>query len=166
MSSVRTNCLDASALVKYYINEPGSDELAAFLRDQANWYTTPFCVYEGLNVLKRKKLRCEISAEQYYRAGLAMSADYAARTRGMNDINFFDPMVFAEVETLCRKHSLDFSDAFQVLSVKRGYYAIFVGDSQTVLVTADRALSKAAEAEGLKVKLLLGGSTDRPNQFC
>jgi hypothetical protein len=56
-SAVRTHCLDASALVKHYVPEIGSNELAAYLQGQPNWYTTPFCVFEGLNVLKMKQLR-------------------------------------------------------------------------------------------------------------
>jgi predicted nucleic acid-binding protein len=63
--------------------------------------------------------------------------------------------VFSEVQSLCRKYQkIDFSDAFQILSVKKGYFSPLCGDSQTVLVTADAELAKAAEQEGLKVKLL------------
>jgi predicted nucleic acid-binding protein len=51
-TAVRTHCIDASALVKYYVNEPGSDVLREYLRGQANWYTTPFCLFEALSVLK------------------------------------------------------------------------------------------------------------------
>jgi hypothetical protein len=87
-----------------------------------------------------------------------MSADFATRSTsgGLPDIDFFDPLVFAQVESICRKHQLDFSDAFQILSVLKGRDSIFAGDSRTVLVTADRALSMAAEAEGLRVKLIRG----------
>jgi hypothetical protein len=49
---------------------------------------------------------------------------------------------------------IDFSDAFQILSVKKGYYSRLCGKSQTVLVTADGELAKAAELEGLKVELI------------
>jgi predicted nucleic acid-binding protein len=53
-TAVRTHCLDASALVKHYIEEKGSDALRAYLHGQANWYTTPFCLFEALSVLKAK----------------------------------------------------------------------------------------------------------------
>jgi hypothetical protein len=49
------------------------------------------------------------------------------------------------------KYQLDLSDAFQILSVKIGFAAHLSGGSQTILVTADKKLAKAARAEGLRV---------------
>jgi predicted nucleic acid-binding protein len=158
-TAVRTHCLDASALVKHYISEKGSDTLRTYLKGQANWYTTPFCLYEALSVLKAKaknKRRANrITEDQYHNAGLAMLADFDARSKNLPDLDFINPLVFSEVQSLCRKYpQIDFSDAFQILSVKDGYFSRLCGDSQTVLVTADAELAAAAELEGLKVKLL------------
>jgi predicted nucleic acid-binding protein len=156
MSAVYIDYLDASALVKLFVRESGSAELASYLKGQPNWRATPFCFYEALNVLKRKMLNKEITREQYLTVGRAMSAEFASRTReAARDISFFDPFVFDEVRDLCQKHvDLDFSDAFQLVTVKRGIYSPLIGGSQTVLVTADGGLATAAEAEGLKVKLV------------
>jgi len=49
------------------------------------------------------------------------------------------------------QHQLDLSDAFQILSVKEGFFSRSCGDSQAILVTADRELAKAARVEGLSV---------------
>jgi hypothetical protein len=46
---------------------------------------------------------------------------------------------------------LDLSDAFQWLSLQAGYCAHLIGDSATVLVTADEALANAARTRGLPV---------------
>jgi hypothetical protein len=46
---------------------------------------------------------------------------------------------------------LDLSDAFQIMSVKRGYFSSLTNDSATVLVTADNSLAQAARSEGLRV---------------
>lgn len=62
--SARTNCVDASALVKLYVRENGSDDLQAYMAGEANWYTTRFCFFEALSVLKRKRLKGEICEEQ------------------------------------------------------------------------------------------------------
>jgi len=158
-TAVRTHCLDASALVKHYIKEKGSDALRVYLEGQANWYTTPFCLFEALSVLKAKaknKNRTDrITEDEYHNAGFAMLADFDARSKHLPDLDIINPLVFTEVQALCRKHTkIDFSDAFQILSVKKGYFSPLCGDSQTVLVTADAELAKAAELEGLKVKLL------------
>jgi len=46
-TAVRTRRLDASALVKDYIHEKGSDELRTYRQGQANWYTTPALLLFG-----------------------------------------------------------------------------------------------------------------------
>ena len=158
-TAVRTHCIDASALVKYYVNEPGSDVLREYLRGQANWYTTPFCLFEAISVLKskakNKNRRDKITEDEYPNAGFTMLADFDARSKHLPDLDIITPLVFSQVQSLCRKYpKIDFSDAFQILSVGKGYFSGIVGDSQTVLITADAELAKAAELEGLKVKLL------------
>ena len=46
---------------------------------------------------------------------------------------------------------LSLANAFQIVSVKEGYFSHLVNDSKTVLVTADKLLAAAARAEGLRV---------------
>ena len=46
---------------------------------------------------------------------------------------------------------LDLSDAFQLLSVKFGYFSSLVGESSTVLVTSDKGLAKEARGIGIRV---------------
>jgi predicted nucleic acid-binding protein len=118
-TAVRTHCLGASALVKHYIPENGTDELRKYLHGQANCYTTPFCLFEALSVLKAKaknKNRTDrITDEACHRAGFAMLADFDARSKHLPDLDIVDPLVFSEVQSLCRKHpKIDFSDAFQI----------------------------------------------------
>jgi predicted nucleic acid-binding protein len=157
-TAIRTHCLDASALVKHYINEKGSDELRDYLKGHANWYTTPFCLFEALGVLKRKykskKKPDAITQDEYHKAGCAMLADYDARSKDLPDLNIIDPFVFFKVKSLCEKYpKLDFSDAFQILSVQGKSVARW-GGSIPILITADKDLSLAAKQEGLQVKLL------------
>jgi predicted nucleic acid-binding protein len=59
-------------------------------------------------------------------------------------------MVLQEVLALSDRYSVDLSDAFQILSVKKGYFSPLSGDSKTILVTADKTLAKIARAEGIK----------------
>jgi predicted nucleic acid-binding protein len=152
--AVRTVLLDASALVKCYIDEDHSGEIRAYLKDHPNWYTTPFCLFEALGVLKRKYSAKEIALDAYHMAGREMLAEYEARSRDNPGIeSFVNPLVFSHVEALCRKYpKIDFSDAFQILSVK-GKDSVRWGDSRPMLITADCELAKAVEKEGLEVKL-------------
>jgi predicted nucleic acid-binding protein len=54
------------------------------------------------------------------------------------------------VQEISDKYSLDLSDAFQILSVKEGYFSALIDESSTILVTADEALAKAARSEGIR----------------
>jgi predicted nucleic acid-binding protein len=160
-TAIRTHCLDASALVKHYINEDGSAELHDYLQGQAqaNWYTTPFCLFEALGVLKRKyksKRKSDtITQDEYHTAGHAMLAEYAARSKNLPDsTDIVDPLVFSQVKSLCQKYpKLDFSDAFQIVSVQEKSRLRW-GGSIPMLITADKYLGRAAEQEGLQVKVL------------
>ena len=66
-------------------------------------------------------------------------------------MDFLSPIVFRNVQEIATRHSLDLSDAFQILSVKEGFFSGLVHESETILVTADQELSKAAKREGIRV---------------
>jgi hypothetical protein len=56
--------------------------------------------------------------------------------------------VFKDVEEIAlRNQELDLSDALQIVSMKRGIFALGVDGSKTLLATADRPLQAAAEQE-------------------
>jgi len=154
----RANCFDASALIKVFVNESGSDIVREYFCNRSpTKYTTPFCFYESLNVLKVKWLyRNEITKSEYTEAAFKLVAWYEASTRYANDIDLKQPSVFSKVREITVRHSLDISDAFQIISVKEGYFSHLTNDSQTVLVTADKLLAKAAKTEGIKSWYCLG----------
>lgn len=115
-------------------------------------YTTPFCFYEALNALKAKwKYRAQLTKEQYLKAAFELTAWFGATSRQVSDLDFADALVFHRTSDLANRHGLDLSDAFQIMSVKHGFYSVLGGESATVLVTSDLPLAVAARAEGLKV---------------
>jgi predicted nucleic acid-binding protein len=151
-SAVRANCLDASALVKLHVPESGSEVLRAYCAREPTKYATPFCFYEALNVLKVKlQYRKEISRDDYLRACFELVRGTAWSAERVNDLDFASPEVFADGKRLVERTSLDLSDAFQILSVKRGYFSPLSGESRTVLVTGDKDLAVAARSEGIRV---------------
>jgi predicted nucleic acid-binding protein len=114
--------------------------------------TTPYCFYETMNVLKGKwKHKGQLTPEQYLDAAFRLTAWYGASSSRIKDLDFTNPSTFAEAKDLAQKSGLDLSDAFQILSVKKGYFAPLVNDSATILVTADKELADAARVEGLRV---------------
>lgn len=154
----RANCFDASALIKVFTQEKDSELVRNYFNSRSpTKYTTPFCFYETLNVLKVKWLyRHEITKNEYTEAAFRLTAWFSASTRYAKDIDLHDALVFSRVRELAERHSLDISDAFQILSVKEGYFSHLINDSQTVLVTADEDLAKAARIEGVKSWYCIG----------
>jgi predicted nucleic acid-binding protein len=150
--SVRADFFDASALVKVYASEPHSEVIRSYFYARSTKYTSPFCFYEALNILKAKWLyRSELRRDQYLSAAFHLTAWYGAATSRIKDLDLTNPTVFQTAKGLVERTGLDLSDAFQILSVKEGYFSRLVDDSKTVLVTADKALAAAARAEGLRV---------------
>lgn len=156
--ALRANCFDASALVKVFTVEPGSEIVREYFNHRSpTKYTTPFCFYETLNVLKVKWLyRKELTQAEYSDAAFHITAWFGASARQCRDIDFQDPLVFSKTREIEQRHSLDWSDAFQILSVKEGYFSHLINDSRTVLVTADQALASAARLEGVKSWYIIG----------
>jgi len=149
------NYFDASALVKVYTNESGSKEVRKYFESQGgNACTTTICYYETLNVLKMKRFfrrpPDDITDDEYHNAAFALSAWFSMSSANVRNLNLVDSKTFPEVQSLARKYSLDLSDAFQILSVTKGPYSPMIGESQTILVTADENLAAAARSEGIK----------------
>jgi predicted nucleic acid-binding protein len=153
----RANCFDASALVKVFVEEAGSDIVREYFNNRSpTKYTTPFCFYETLSALKLKWLREQISKAQYTDASFRLVAWFGASTRYARDIDLAEPAVFFRVKDIAERHDIDLSDAFQVLSVKEGYFSRLINESRTVLVTADKKLAEVALAEGVRSWYCLG----------
>ena len=150
--AVRADFFDASALVKVFSDEPYSDIVRKYFNSRSTKYTTPFCFYEAMNVLKGKwKYKNALTKDQYMDAVFQLTAWFGASSRRIKDLDFTNPMVFSDAKKIAQRYSIDLSDAFQILSVKAGYFSVLVNDSATVLVTADNDLAQAGRAEQLKV---------------
>jgi predicted nucleic acid-binding protein len=148
------DCFDASALVKKYIQEDGSDILRRYIYRRPGGYTTPFCYFETLSVLKAKwlydKKGKRISKAEYLKAAFDLTAWFASVSRDMKDVVFTDIFVYKNVQDISERYSIDLSDAFQIISVKKGYYSPLVRKSATLLVTADKKLAEVARSEGIR----------------
>jgi hypothetical protein len=119
------------------------------VQQEGSWFTTPFCFYEALGVLKVKYLyRKEITEDVFRKASFDLMADYRG-TPKTHDLDLMDPYCFSFIQNLAKKYNLDISDAFQIGSILKG--CPFVNDSQTILVTNDNDLAKAARGENCKV---------------
>lgn len=146
--------LDASVLVALFSDEPWSLVVRERCETVALRYTTPFCYFEAMNILKSKwKHQGKIDQAAYRAACTKLSAWFGGATRAgfIQDSNFLDPPHFQRVRRLVDETGLDFSDAFQIDSLKHGYFSVLAGESRPILATRDVELASVAKAQGIRV---------------
>ena len=152
MAAVRTHYLDASAIVKLFVDEDNSEILRKYYYDHSTYSTTSLCFSEAISVLKVKWLyRKEITHEQYLDAMNDLMASFAYEKIRIDEIEIKDRAVFKEVERLSECYALDISDAFQIYTLKTGLFSVLRGDSKPILITGDTNLAAATRKEGLRV---------------
>ncbi|MBN2482877.1 MAG: type II toxin-antitoxin system VapC family toxin [Candidatus Omnitrophica bacterium] len=151
MEIIRVHFLDTSALIKLIVKEEGSGPIRDYFKNHSNFYTTAICFAETLGVLKTKCFYSNvISEKEYFSASYLLLAYLRNNSLSIKGDDIWDVNVYQEVEFLSKQYSLDISDAFQLCTMKRGIFGKLLGESQPILITADKNLAKAARAEGLK----------------
>jgi len=151
--SARVIFLDASVLVALHSDEPRSALVRKRCHAEPLQYTTPFCYYEAMNVLKSKcKFRKQIDFQTYRAACTSLTVWFGAidRRGWVKDNSFLSPEVLRDVTALVERSELDFSDAFQIYSVKCGYFSVLIGESSPILATTDVELARVARQEGVR----------------
>jgi predicted nucleic acid-binding protein len=153
--AVKAHYLDASALVKLVAEdadeEPGRAALRAYYYGHSSKYATSYCVTEAFSAFKLKFLRKKITEEQYIQYVRSFIQRIIGSNLQVDEVPILTPLVFKEAERMIQKHKIDFIDCFQIVTVLHGKYRVLVGVSQSILITADRGLAKAARAEGARV---------------
>jgi predicted nucleic acid-binding protein len=147
------NFFDASALVKRYLNEPKSEAVKKFWDNSTTKYTSTFCYYEALSILKgKRKLQIDpLSQAEYLKAAFDLTAWYCASKQRIIELDFTDRETYDLVNKLSEKTGLDLSDAFQIVCIKSGCFSKLIGNSSPLLITADRELGDVARSEGVRV---------------
>ena len=147
---------DANCLIKLVIAEAGSDELRAhFYSTGIVSFTTSFCFYEALGVLKAKwigKSRPDqITQEQYLAACEELCALVDDQNLQIEEQHFYDREAFSESERIVQTYGLDLSDAFQLVTLRSGMIARLAITITPELISEDKDLRNAAKSEGLSV---------------
>ena len=152
IKAIRANCFDASALLKLYIQENGSEILRDYWKREPSKFTTALCFYETLTQLKVHHFyRKDIDLSVYKNAKLDLCAWYGTVSKSIPSLNFLSPEIFFAAQRTAETYKLDLSDAFQIQSVKEGFFSKLTGESKTIFITADNKLAKAARSESIRV---------------
>jgi predicted nucleic acid-binding protein len=163
IEAVKVHYLDASVLVKLYVDDENEKEGRGIIRNYFNnktsFCTTSLCFAETLGVLKNKFKNSR--REEYMQACKKLVTAVWGRKIEIDEVPIakhgsFDEKVkqidfFKEAERLVGDYKIDFTDAFQVVTILRGKYSVLAGESRSILITADKGLSEAARGEGARV---------------
>jgi predicted nucleic acid-binding protein len=152
MRRIRGHYLDASALLKLFIDEEGSEQVRHYFNEQTVFFTTSLCFGETLGRLKveYKKLK-HITQERYLHTCYELMAYVAGEKIAIQDIEIANRETYLEVEELGKKYDLDISDAFQIVTLKKGFLSVLGGKSKSMLITGDSGLANAVRQEGFEV---------------
>lgn len=137
--------LDSSALVKRYVREPDRDEVIALFRSRRELAASRLAAVEIPAALARRSREGDLPLDEARRHARELRADLAELR-----VVELRPAVFTAASELVWKHALRAYDALQLASALR------LAQGAGVAVTfwcADRSLSSAARAEGLRVRL-------------
>lgn len=141
---------DASALVKRYAVEMGSNVVAALFAavPLMQMATTPWGYAETYSILLRKLNSGILDTATFTAATSALQNEIVANA-DFTLLSVDDATIFASI-WIIRQHNLNATDA-ALLTLLRDYLAAYPDQqATTVLVAADRRLLRAADSEGIR----------------
>ncbi len=135
--------LDSSALVKRYIEEPGSDKMRSLLEEDQVFATSRLTYPEILSAFTRKHRTGELSRAKYN--GLLRDFESAW---GIFLIIEFGKVLMPAIKKIIAQHGLKGADGIHLASAT---WLRSASKDEIVFVTSDQALLEAARKEGLNI---------------
>jgi predicted nucleic acid-binding protein len=137
--------LDASALVRLAVNEPGANDVRLYFNTNSGACATLVSFIEALGVLKRN-WKDNWRDPNYHKAVEDLQIPVYGGKLDIDDTSFATPAIFREVAAFSQSHNLDFADALQLFAIKKGKYSPFTAGSNTRFISADNDLVRAARS--------------------
>ena len=137
--------LDASALVRLVVDEPGANDVREYFNANTGACATFVSFVEALRVLKRK-WHGNWQDSDYRKAVEDLQIPVYGEKLELDDISLANPVIFREVAVFSKLHNLDFADALQLYAIKKGKYSPFTAGSNTRFISADGDLVRAARS--------------------
>ncbi len=135
--------LDSSALVKKYVQEPGSDRVHKLLAHSGMCVTSKLAYPEIMAGLNRKRREKEIADKDYREALAEFESDWLALL-----IVEFQDEILPFIKQLTTKHSLKGADSVHLASA---LWIQKAAKEKVSFVASDIQLLRAAKAEKLDV---------------
>src|SRR5579862_994671 len=140
---------DASALIKRYAPEPGSDTVdALYTAPQPEFVTTIWGYAETFAALLRKRNSGAISDATLTTATTALPREVLTNRR-YKMLTIDDGLILSGLK-LVQQHNINTMDAAILTVFLQFAHSQPTGDPICVLIASDKRLLRAAEAEGLK----------------
>jgi len=133
--------LDSSALVKRYVQEPGSDRVEEILSAASSLGVSVICLSEVVSALCRRRRERKLSRQQYLNAKEALFEDI----EDASVVNITDQVIARAVELL-ERWPLRSSDSLHVACAAEWSAELFV--------SADERQCAAARRYGLRIEQL------------
>ena len=150
--TIKTHFLDTSAILKLVVDEDGCQRVRDYFSENSVFWTTSFCFFETLGVLKAMCFyRKNINQTKYLIASEEMVSLFRNESISIEEVNIQEYLIFNETEHISKKYSLDIADAFQIVTLKKGFPSRLEGGAKTIFITCDTKLANIARIEGLRV---------------
>ena len=162
---IKTIFLDASAIVKYYFTEYGSNDVREIFHSHSVRYTTSFCLAEALGVFKCKHRKGKTlnDTDAYLNESLDLIESIKGGTITIEEQNIFDRNIYDKVEKLVEKFKIDISDIFQLVSIKESF--LTKNGISCTLITSDEHLFKAAKIEKIAATFIPNNEEQQLEHF-
>lgn len=134
--------IDTSALAKWYLNEPRSEDFEAFIRQQAAAAINRLTVLEFRCLLARRRRSGDFSQRMEDRVFSAFEDDVRKGSLVVHPLEDSHALTAIDILTRLRSHPLRSLDALHL--------AIAQHLGATLIATADRVLAGAATALGIQ----------------
>ena len=144
--------LDASALVKRYTRESGSDKMLFLFRNVplARLSCLTIGAIEVFWICVRKRNDGRITDHQFERAVMHLRREVINNQSNFRKISVTDSLVWDSMD-LIENHSLNSVDAMVLRSALDTATELRSTDDRLVLVASDQRLLRAAHTEGLQI---------------
>jgi predicted nucleic acid-binding protein len=150
---IKIKYLDASAIVKLYLDEEGSDYFRDYFNNHTNFCTVQMTFYEAMSVLKARLFNKD--KEKYRKSVEDLIISYWSKEQSrkivIEEIELNNYKIYLEISEIIWRYNIDFADAIQIYAIVKGKYSHFALDSKSVLITADDKLEFAAEDNHIRV---------------